>query len=99
PGNTAFRGSSGTSGRHFPGDRALDQYGCSSIQLRTHGGTMEQTDVRLRAAKDDLADAVGWVARNLPTRPTQPILRGMIFVADDDGLEIAGYDYEVSTQV
>ena len=60
---------------------------------------MEQTDVRLRAAKDDLADAVGWVARNLPTRPTQPILRGMIFVADDDGLEIAGYDYEVSTQV
>ena len=60
---------------------------------------MEQTDVRLRAAKDDLADAVGWVARNLPTRPTQPILRGMVFTADDDGLEIAGYDYEVSTQI
>lgn len=60
---------------------------------------MEQTDVRLRAAKDDLADAVGWVARNLPSRPTQPILRGMVFTADDDGLEIAGYDYEVSTQI
>ena len=60
---------------------------------------MEQTDVRLRAAKDDLADAVGWVARNLPTRPTQPILRGMVFTAGDDGLEIAGYDYEVSTQI
>lgn len=60
---------------------------------------MKQTDVRLRAAKDDLADAVGWVARNLPTRPTQPILRGMVFTADDDGLEIAGYDYEVSTQI
>lgn len=60
---------------------------------------MEQTDVRLRAAKDDLAEAVGWVARNLPTRPTQPILRGMVFVAGDDGLEIAGYDYEVSTQI
>ena len=39
---------------------------------------MEQTDVRLRAAKDDLADAVGWVARNLPTRPAQPILRGRV---------------------
>ncbi|MFD5868970.1 DNA polymerase III subunit beta [Corynebacterium sp. NPDC060344] len=60
---------------------------------------MEQTDVRLRAAKDDLADAVGWVARNLPTRPTQPILRGMVFTAGDDGLEITGYDYEVSTQI
>ena len=60
---------------------------------------MEQTDVRLRAAKDDLADAVAWVARSLPTRPTQPILRGMVFVAGDEGLEIAGYDYEVSTQI
>ena len=60
---------------------------------------MEQTDVRLRAAKDDLADAVAWVARRLPTRPTQPILRGMVFVAGDEGLEIAGYDYEVSTQI
>lgn len=60
---------------------------------------MEQTDVRLRAAKDDLADAVAWVARILPTRPTQPILRGMVFVAGDEGLEIAGYDYEVSTQI
>lgn len=60
---------------------------------------MEQTDVRLRAAKDDLADAVAWVARSLPTRPTQPILRGMVFVAGDEGLEIAGNDYEVSTQI
>ena len=60
---------------------------------------MEQTDVRFRAEKDDLAEAVGWVAKNLPTRTTQPILRGMIFDAGDEGLEIAGYDYEVSTRV
>lgn len=60
---------------------------------------MEQTEVRIRAAKDDLAGAVSWVARNLPTRPTQPILRGMIFLADDNGLQLAGYDYEVSTQI
>ncbi|APT89758.1 DNA polymerase III subunit beta [Corynebacterium sphenisci DSM 44792] len=60
---------------------------------------MEQTDVRVRAAKDDLADAVAWVARNLPTRTTQPILRGMLFDVSDAGLEIAGYDYEVSTRV
>ncbi|MBV7294346.1 DNA polymerase III subunit beta [Corynebacterium sp. TAE3-ERU12] len=55
--------------------------------------------VQVRAAKDQLADAVAWVARSLPTRPTQPILRGMVFEATDDGLDIAGYDYEVSTQV
>lgn len=60
---------------------------------------MEQTEVRIRAAKDDLAGAVSWVARNLPARPTQPILRGMIFLADDNGLQLAGYDYEVSTQI
>nr|WP_120492745.1 DNA polymerase III subunit beta [Corynebacterium lactis] len=60
---------------------------------------MEQTEVRIRAAKDDLAGAVSWVARNLPARPTQPILRGMVFLADDDGLQLAGYDYEVSTQI
>ena len=52
---------------------------------------MEQTDVRLRAAKDDLADAVAWVARSLPTRPTQPILRGMVFVATlSNGTKISG---------
>ena len=60
---------------------------------------MEQTEVRIRAAKDDLAGAVSWVARNLPARPTQPILRGMVFLADDNGLQLAGYDYEVSTQI
>ena len=60
---------------------------------------MEQTEVRIRAAKDDLAGAVSWVARNLPARPTQPILRGMIFLAADNGLQLAGYDYEVSTQI
>lgn len=60
---------------------------------------MEQAEVRIRAAKEDLAGAVGWVARNLPTRPSQPILRGMIFQADDEGLQLAGYDYEVSTQI
>lgn len=59
---------------------------------------MEQTDVRFRAEKDDLAEAVAWVARSLPTRPTLPILRGMVFDVTDDGLEITGYDYEVSTR-
>lgn len=60
---------------------------------------MEPTEVRVRAEKDDLAEAVAWVARNLPTRTTQPILRGMVFEAGAEGLEITGYDYEVSTRI
>lgn len=60
---------------------------------------MESNAVSFQVAKEDLASAVSWVARNLPTRPTQPVLRAMLITADDDGLEIAGFDYEVSTKV
>lgn len=52
-----------------------------------------------RVAKDDLADAVAWVARSLPTKATQPVLRAMVINADDSGLEFAGFDYEISTRV
>src|SRR5699024_6384183 len=50
-------------------------------------------------AKDDLANAVAWVARSLPSKVTQPVLRAMVITADDNGLEFAGFDYEVSTRV
>ncbi|WP_026162404.1 DNA polymerase III subunit beta [Corynebacterium ulceribovis] len=60
---------------------------------------MQHNDVSFRAPKNELADAVSWVARSLPARPAQAILRGMVITADDNGLELAGYDYEVSTQV
>ena len=52
-----------------------------------------------RVHTDDLSDAVAWVARNLPTKNTQPVLRAVVITADDNGLELAGFDYEVSTQV
>lgn len=52
-----------------------------------------------RVAREDLVTAVAWVARNLPTKPTQPVLRAMLITADDEGLELAGYDYDVSTRV
>ena len=60
---------------------------------------MELQDVSFRVAKDDLANAVGWVARSLPTKATQPVLRAMLITADDNGLELTGFDYEVSTRV
>ena len=60
---------------------------------------MESPAVSFQVAKEDLASAVSWVARNLPARPTQPVLRVMLITADDEGLEFAGFDYEVSTKV
>ncbi|SIS39298.1 DNA polymerase-3 subunit beta [Corynebacterium appendicis CIP 107643] len=60
---------------------------------------MDDNNVSFRVHKDDLSDAVAWVARNLPTRNTQPVLRAVVITADDNGLELAGFDYEVSTRV
>ena len=60
---------------------------------------MEPNGVSFRVAKDDLSAALSWVARSLASKPTQPILRGVMMTADDDGLLLAGFDYEVSTRV
>lgn len=59
---------------------------------------MDQS-VAFRVAKEDLAGAVSWVARSLPSKVTQPVLKAMLITADDNGLEFAGFDYEVSTRV
>ncbi|MDO5077635.1 DNA polymerase III subunit beta [Corynebacterium sp.] len=59
---------------------------------------MELQAVSFRVTQDDLANAVAWVARSLPSKPTQPVLRAMLITADDEGLELAGFDYEVSTK-
>ena len=47
----------------------------------------------------DFADAVAWVAKNLPTRPTVPVLAGVLLTGSDEGLTISGFDYEVSAEV
>ena len=51
---------------------------------------MEHQELSFRVEKDELASAVAWVARSLPTNPTQPVLRGMLITATFDGLELAG---------
>ncbi|HZK32497.1 MAG TPA: DNA polymerase III subunit beta [Corynebacterium sp.] len=60
---------------------------------------MDSQAVSFRVARDDLANAVAWVARSLPTKATQPVLRAMLITATDTGLELAGFDYEISTRV
>ena len=57
------------------------------------------TDLKFRLAREDFADAVAWVARNLPSRPTVPVLAGVLLTGTDDGLTISGFDYEVSAEV
>ena len=61
--------------------------------------TVGLTDLKFRLVREDFADAVAWVARNLPTRPTVPVLAGVLLTGSDDGLTISGFDYEVSAQV
>ena len=83
----------------------LDQTNLEKNETLEHD---EDTEVRLSmdsqtvsfiVPKDDFASALAWVARSLPSKPTQPILRGVMIVADDDGLELSGFDREVSTRV
>src|SRR5690242_13149455 len=61
--------------------------------------TVGLTDLKFRLVREDFADAVAWVARNLPTRPTIPVLAGVLLTGTDDGLTISGFDYEVSAEV
>jgi DNA polymerase III subunit beta len=57
------------------------------------------TDLKFRLVREDFADAVAWVARNLPARPTVPVLAGVLLTGTEDGLTISGFDYEVSAEV
>lgn len=55
--------------------------------------------MKLRVARDDLTEAATWVGRSLPSRPPVPVLGGAHLVADEHGLTISGFDYEVSAQM
>jgi DNA polymerase-3 subunit beta len=55
--------------------------------------------MRFRVGREALGEAVGWVARALPSRPVVPVLSGLLLQADDDGLTLSCFDYEVSARV
>jgi DNA polymerase III subunit beta len=57
------------------------------------------TDVKFRLERDVLADAVAWAARTLPSRPSMPMLAGLLVDAGPDGLMLSSFDYEVSGRV
>ncbi|WP_111764929.1 DNA polymerase III subunit beta [Nakamurella deserti] len=54
--------------------------------------------MKFRVAREDLADAVAWVAKSLPARPPVPVLGGILLTVDESTLTVAGFDYEVSTR-
>jgi DNA polymerase-3 subunit beta len=55
--------------------------------------------MKFRVERDALADAVAWTAKSLPSRPSVPVLAGVMLRVADGRLEVSGFDYEVSSQV
>lgn len=58
-----------------------------------------ECSVKFRVERDALADAVTWAARSLASRPTLPVLAGLLLTVDDDRLSVSGFDLEASTEV
>jgi DNA polymerase III subunit beta len=55
--------------------------------------------MRFRVGREVLGEAVAWVARALSSRPVVPVLTGLLLQADDDGLTLSCFDYEISARV
>ena len=54
--------------------------------------------MKLRVEHDVFADAVSWVARTIPSRPSFPVLAGMKIEADKDGVvALSSYDPDISS--
>jgi DNA polymerase-3 subunit beta len=61
--------------------------------------------VKFRVERDVLADAVAWAARNLPVRPSVPVLAGLLIETTTEaggsgaeGLVLSTFDYETSAR-
>ena len=55
--------------------------------------------MKIQLARDVLADAVQWAARTLPTRPSVPVLNGLLIRADASGVTLSTFDYETSARI
>lgn len=55
--------------------------------------------MKIRVERDALADAVAWVARSLPNRPTAPILAGLLLEASGDTVTLSSFDSTTSAKV
>lgn len=55
--------------------------------------------MKLRVERDVLADGVAWAARALPSRPSLPVLSGLMLDASNGVLTISSFDQDVSARV
>ncbi|MFT4295277.1 MAG: DNA polymerase III subunit beta [Micropruina sp.] len=55
--------------------------------------------MKIRLDRDVLAEAVAWTARSLPTRPSVPILAGLLVKASGREVVMSGFDYETSARI
>ena len=55
--------------------------------------------MKIRLDKDVLAEAVQWAARSLPTRPSVPILAGLLVKAEGRTVVFSSFDYETSARI
>jgi DNA polymerase-3 subunit beta len=55
--------------------------------------------VKFRVEREALADAVAWAARSLASRPTLPVLAGLMLRVEGEHLSVSGFDLEASTEV
>lgn len=54
--------------------------------------------MRFTVNRDVFSEAVSFVAKLLPQRPTQPLLSGVLLEAQDGELVLSSFDYEVSAR-
>ena len=55
--------------------------------------------MKFHVERDSFADAVAWTARSVPTRPTMPVLAGVVLGAQGELISLSSFDHEVSAQV
>ena len=55
--------------------------------------------MKIRLERDVMAEAVAWAARSLPSRPSVPILAGLLVKATPEGVTMSSFDYETSAQI
>ena len=55
--------------------------------------------MHIRVERDTLAQAVTWAARTLPSRPSMPVLSGVMLIAEQESLTLSSFDYEISARV
>lgn len=55
--------------------------------------------MKISLERDVMADAVAWAARSLPSRPSVPVLAGLLIEADAEGISFSSFDYETSAHI